>query len=484
MTKVKKNTMKKNVKTRPPTVSDDKGMGGVIAQDGFDYQIWEALVRLPAWLRDPTFDGFIVEGLEDFEARFFAPYTLPEHALERFQAKAGTLSKAGISEVLSSFQTYADHYPNTARLQTLVTPALPSALQWVARDGRRLRRALPFYRPFNSVTAESDAKYLSDLEAEFGAVLGAFTARNVSVELRTFTDADSARVAFAHALETAFPDLDASPKKTRAAFDALVTLATQKRGMMITRADALSTLRTALDARILEDDLLVLHVRSDRDPERVDALEIDATPFAGGASGFPEPERWQRDLVLPLTRVATWAHGRGHQRVRLSGSFRLSTAFALGVAFRAARGFELEIPCQSDTWMTAGHAPLDATTLGWQVKKTSGVHQGRLVVAVGVIRNPMQHVMAHRSMQDDQLVLHLQLDGPVTDGREAQAAVALIKREVDQAVGLYRATTVDLYFVGPAALALALGHRWNALPRTQWHEFDREKQRYVPTVEA
>src|SRR4051794_11835251 len=77
---------------RPPTLTDDKGMGGIIAQDGFDYQIWDALARVPAWLRNPAFEGLALEVLEDSEVRFFAPHAPRAHVLERFQAKSGVLA--------------------------------------------------------------------------------------------------------------------------------------------------------------------------------------------------------------------------------------------------------------------------------------------------------------------------------------------------------------------------------------------------------
>ena len=44
------------------------------------------------------------------------------------------------------------------------------------------------------------------------------------------------------------------------------------------------------------------------------------------------------------------------------------------------------------------------------------------------------------------------------------------------------AQRIDLYFAGPAAFAVALGHRWNALPPTQVHEFVATERRYVPTL--
>src|SRR4051794_33034719 len=131
-----------------PTLTDAKGMGGIIAQDGFDYQVWDALARLPAWLRNPAFEGMMFEGLEDYEARFFAPHAPHHHFLDRFQAKSGLLQQAALRDVFKSFEAFDLAHPNVARVQTLVTPTLPAGLAWIARDPGRVRRARPFYSPF------------------------------------------------------------------------------------------------------------------------------------------------------------------------------------------------------------------------------------------------------------------------------------------------------------------------------------------------
>src|SRR5262249_32555523 len=97
--------------TRAPALTDAKAMGGLIAQDGFDYQLWCGLARLPGWLRDPTFEGLMFEGLEDFEARFFAPHAPRRYLLDRFQAKSAQLARAEVVNVLESFAAFETSHP-------------------------------------------------------------------------------------------------------------------------------------------------------------------------------------------------------------------------------------------------------------------------------------------------------------------------------------------------------------------------------------
>ena len=86
--------------------------------------------------------------------------------------------------MFESFAQFANANPDVARVQTLVTPALPVRLQWLGRDPDRVRRARPFYRPFPGVLAASDGKLRGDLADVFGQALGDFVADNVAIDLR------------------------------------------------------------------------------------------------------------------------------------------------------------------------------------------------------------------------------------------------------------------------------------------------------------
>src|SRR5258705_9923024 len=110
----------------------------------------------------------IFEGLEDLEARFFAPQAPRHRLIERYQAKSGNLAPKDVEEVFASFQKFEQAYPSVARLHTLVTPRLPQTLGWLARDPWRVRKARPFYAPFVDVAAASNAKLKHDLIAAFG----------------------------------------------------------------------------------------------------------------------------------------------------------------------------------------------------------------------------------------------------------------------------------------------------------------------------
>lgn len=466
-----------------PTLTSAKSLGGVTALDGFDYQVWDAFVRLPGWLRNPAFEGFAVEGLEDVEARFFSPQAPCRHVLDRFQAKSGVLDRAGLIEVLESFRTFETAHPQVARVQTLVTPALPPKLAWLLRDPGRVRRARPFYAPFAEVQAASDGKLRADLIEEFGQPLGSFFADAVEITLRPASGRATAEAEFSAALQQEFLDLDVSARKLSGAFSALSDLASQSRGVMLSRSRLLDTLRDVAGIEVIPSrSVLPIHVRSDRSEKALHAIEIDASAFSGGLLGFPEPETWRSGLVEPLMATASWARRNGIERISLSGSYRLSSAFALGSAFRSANGFEINIPTKTGPWATDTHPHALRSALPWTIKEPSALIGDRLAVGVGVLRDPAPDICSDLGVTNDRALLLATLPQALTDGLDAQASIQIVKAAISEAVTRLRPSAIDLYYVGPAAFGVALGHRWNALPPTQLREYLAAQRRYVPSL--
>jgi len=462
-----------------PTLTDARGMGGIIAQAGFDYQLWDALVRLPAWLRAPVFEGLTAEGLEDLEARFFAPHAPYGHVLDRFQAKSAPLTRSQVVEVFQDFAAFDSAHPRVARVQALVTPALPKDLQWLARDSDRVRRARPFYAPFTDVLAASDGKLERDIVNEFGEELGSVVARSIEVTLRNFPDRATAESMFASSLEREFPSLDLSTRRVGLAFRTLAEHVATQRGQMVDRATLLGLLSDSLGITVIAEGPLRVHVRSDRNSPVEAAVEIDASPFSG--TGLPSDEVWQTLLLAPFDCTARWSHRQGRNRLRITGSYRISTGFALGWSFRSATGFELEIITRDGNWATDDRPRAHESVLPWEIILPEHLHDGRLVVSVGVLRNPARDVQTASGLASETGMLRAYLAQPITCSREAQVSAQAIKNAVLAATARLAPQGIDFYYAGPAALAVAIGHRWNAMPATQLHEF-RAGQGYVRTA--
>ncbi len=463
-----------------PALTDARGRGGVIAQDGFDYQLWDGLARLPAWLANPAFEQIIFEGLEDLEARFFAPQAPREWLLERFQAKAGTLTPADVRVVLQTFSEFETAFPNAARVQTLVTPRLPPTVSWLARDSDRVRKARPFYAPFADVLAASDAELRNRLTETYGDPLGAFVARSVEVSERNLPDRDAAVMMFGIELDRTYPSLESPSRRVAEAFEALSALARRSIGVPLGRALLRQTIEDALERPLPLSRSFPLHVRSDRNEANERSLEIDASAFSGRDGGFPPQMEWAEQLLAPLERTARWLRNHNLSRIALSGSYRLTTAMVLGTSFRAAVGFELEIPTRDGVWATDDRPSTDMRQ-PWRISDPLALHGDQLVVTVGVLRDPSADLEQTAGIPR-QAVLALHLEEPIPSAASAQVAASAIKRAVDGAVARLRPQGIQLYFAGPAALAVALGHRWNAMAPTQLHEFVVSKRSYIATA--
>jgi hypothetical protein len=363
-----------------------------------------------------------------------------------------------------------------------VTPALPPKLAWIARDPERVRQARPFYSPFADIQTASDKKLRQDLAKEFGTKIGNLFANSIEVSLRNLPDRTHAEMSFAASMEKAFPHLSLTSRKIAEGFSTLLDLIAQSRGVMLTRGHLLALQEDVLGVPLLQNRKLSIHICSDRNDPGRDAIEIDASKFSGGESGFPMPERWQSGILEPFTATARWAQSNHYQHISLSGSYRLTTAFAFGWSFRSAIGFEIDIPTRQNTWVTNDWPTVDEAPLPWSLTAPTSLLHGRLKVGIGVLRDPTADIMSALNIQTNTVILSACLPIPLTTGVQAQASVNLVKAAVTQTVAQLRPMAIDLYFVGPAAFAVALGHRWNALPLTQLHEFTTMRACYIPTL--
>ncbi len=117
----------------------------------------------------------------------------------------------------------------------------------------------------------------------------------------------------------------------------------------------------------------------------------------------------------------------------------------------------------------------------WRFVEPSSLQDETLGICVGVLRDPGLDIEETAGITSS-AVLSAYLAAPIANSRQAQAGVSDVKRAVDRAVQRLRPKRLRLFIAGPAAFAVALGHRWNAMPETQLHEFDPGTRRYVQTA--
>ncbi len=474
---------KKN-ETNPPVLTDRGGLGGLIAQDGFDYQIFDAIMRIPAWLMTASFESVMVEAQEDFEARFFAPHAPHGYVLERFQGKTSELRTADLTEVLRKFESLEKAFPATTRRYVLVTPSLSSGDRWLTRNKERVENSRPFYQPFAGILRANDAALQDRYQREFGAELGAFATNCVDIDLHSYPSREQAVSHFGHSLLAAFGGEGYLTVKVARAFDNLFCLLQKERGTHISRYDLIEILQATLvdlPSALTGPSLQVKLVQTEADATAA-AIEIDTGPFRLGEQAIPPPAVWAEGLLRPLTNLAQWAGASHRHQIALKGNYRLTTAFATGYSLRSAIGFDLMFYNREVCWQTSTHPGQDTSPLNWAISPPSRLHNGRLLVLLGIVRDPLPVVLSTFDANIVGATLTMQLMVGIQNSEAAQMGVAQIKRALDEAVTRLRPRGIDLFYVGPAAFAVALGHRWNKLPSTQLYEFDGGAGRYWPTA--
>lgn len=460
-----------------PTLTDRKGMGGVIAYDGFGYQEWLAAAKVPGWLANPAFEAVALEVLEDFEATFFEPDapTADLHRLERFQAKSATLKRGEVVSVLSGFRAFAEQYPETARTQTLITPDLPAELKWVVRDGFRVANARPFYHHYPAVMVDSDEAFAADLLKEFGKELAPHLMRDIAIELAP-NDEERARSVFSNGLAESL-GLDWPTSAVRKAFSNVCTLLRDKRGGKVSRSALTGALSEGMPGLEMSSILRLAFVRG-QGVAAPGHLLLDAED--GGRMTGGVAVSYATRLQQALERTADWAGMQGYRRVFVDAPMRLSAAFGLGVAFRPATRFDLDVMTPSGIWPTDAH-PAGSNSADWTIAPPDGEAGCRLAVVIGIIRDPIEDV--RRLLGEAAPILHMVLPRAVHSSYDVQASVRAVKDAVSAAAARLTPNGIDLFYLGPAVLATALGHRWNALPPTRFFEYDRAHG-YLPTVVA
>jgi hypothetical protein len=396
------------------------------------------------------------------------------YRLERFQAKSATLAKADLMAVFAGFVIFVERHPAIVRLQTLITPALPSDLKWVVRDGFRVANARPFYHHYPTVMDDSERAHAAELVKEFGDKVGSGLVRDIAIDLIPH-DESYTLARFGEALEHTL-GLDWPSSAVRRAFTNVCTLLRARRGSKVGRTDLYAALSDGNAPVVISRSLKLDFVRG-RIESKAGHLGFDAED--GGQQTGTGAVPYSTNLQQALDETAAWARGQGYRRVGVDAPLRLSAAFGLGAAFRPASVFDLDYGTSTGRWSTDAH-PIGSNADEWAITSPEGPAYGRLTVVVGVIRDPLEDV--RQCVGQDADILHLHLPRAVFSGMDVQASVRTVKDAVSAAVTRLRPAGIDLFFLGPAAFAAALGHRWNALPPTTFFEHHRAEG-YMPTVQ-
>ena len=451
---------------------EPQSTGGEVAEAGFDFQTHALLQKLPAWLAREGFSAFTCESMGDMEAKFF----VPGHGerIEFLEAKNYQLPAKGFWEELRRFHDLETASPGTFANFTLVCNGLPQEVATLWRLLERIRKPAEFYGQDSGIFENSWREFEQRvLDAGWTKDGARFVFEKVFVQsdaggLRTQGEALFAKSFIEHQPRFA----DAPHRKIVEVYQSLRALIGGRINAPVSRSEIEAVLWQHLPS-FDEPEVIRFEIITTTPPKSWDDAIAIIFDWRESFAGFPEADnptaRWNGEVTSALRQTASWLKGhRRQRRIQLSGTPRLSQAFAVGATFPAVAGFELDfIYRQGVVWSTDCHP--DATTPAFQhtLAERPGAPGSDAVVTIGILRPIADEVQTFTESTGLATVpaLHLQSPGAILDPRHANLAVREIKERMADFSRRTGAAQLHLFLAMPAPLALFLGHRVNAVCR-------------------
>jgi SMODS-associated and fused to various effectors sensor domain len=473
-----------------PSLLERESRGGDVAEGGFAFQESVVMSYVPVWLAHEGFEEMTQESMGDAEAKFFVPGR--PLARELVEVKNHRVVPAEFWKEVGRFRDLDEGSPDTFHRFVLVGKELGEDIKRLKNGLERVRGPHSFYDETPIETA-SFAVY-----AEMVIGMGhskdeaRFLFERVEIRDDLTTDQVQWRGVFTGELFSHFPEYEELPGRIVGdVYEGLGDLLRSLRNRSISRKE--------IERRILgrvpvakRPPVRPVVVRTSIGDEREEAgpeirpIRLDWKDFYGGSGRFyPLPAEWDDRLIGELRQTKEWIlRHRSTRRVRLIGNRRLSAALAVGAVFSAVAGFVVEMEVRGgQLWATDAY-PTEETP-SFPVSTSGEVFAcERLVVSVGVMRDISGAV--EESLDALGLAgaptLHLHSDEAVRSAEHANKAAKILKETIVEMLWRCGGTRVELFFAGPAFLAMALGHGVNAVAPVRCHEWGSGGS-YVPTCE-
>jgi hypothetical protein len=213
-----------------------------------------------------------------------------------------------------------------------------------------------------------------------------------------------------------------------------------------------------------------------------DVLRVDAVGLLEGAG--PPPPAWARVHGGLLSVKRRISRRLGRPRLRVHGSKHLTAAFLLGFVFPSTV-CEVEIRTKVGYWST-DHEPAGKDLMVSRVSDGT-VGTGALYVEIStgdkIVRDGVSRHVSRTGMSP---LKYLRFTpGPELgaahhmSNADARSISNQVRWELSRAVSDYGVSEVHLFAAIPQALAVMLGHGFNAMPPIQLYEY--EGGEYHPT---
>lgn len=466
--------------------------------DGFDFQMDLFLCKLPYWLSIEGFTSFISEGIGDGEAKFFLPSEGVK--VELVQVKNHYLFMKKFREVIYNFKDIDEGNPGMYRWFTLCCDGVSKEIKSLLKGLKRLRNSQSFYQG-SEIYRNSYEDYkkralylgIDEKMADF-LYQKVFIEPNwnlLSVEEESIAE-NVAKSIFQDQLKKHFriyrkllsEDLDKI-------YYALKELLRENRARTISRIQIEKTIQTVIEEEYnhypIPQKPTIITTGIGVKQEVIDkGICFNCSAFFGGEErDYPPKEEWNSKLVKELRDTKEWIiRHRNTQHIRLEGRCRLSVAFAIGYVFSEVAGFTIEMEHQNKIWLTSYYPADDVPDYPLSVEFQEGTGD-RLVVAIGItpinIGKAVKTYLERENLCDLPILCLSSSQRILSD--QANLVVDKIKSHILNTVYECGAKHVDLFYAGPATIALFLGHRWNPIHSVQCYEYISKTGKYVPTCQ-
>ncbi len=480
--------MTKSDEQMSPSLLEDESRGGDISEGGISFQAGVVTSHIPRWLAMEGFTAMVREAIFDAEAKFFVPGR--GTVMEAVEVKDHSVTRSDFWKEIDRFKNVDVGSPGSYQWFTLASTGLSRDLHPLRNSLRRIRGPYGFYRDNLTILDNSFRGYVKRV-TELGRTEGdaRFLYNRVLLIDDLSPNRKYAKPLFTHELYAHLPyHRNMVDHTLESIYDHLATFVQSRRNETITRKELEDTLRAKAPADLLPpvQPIRVYVAMNDSEVSPgANTLWFAWQPFFGGeARSYRPPEVWNLQMLGELRETKDWIlANRYGRRIHVSGTYRLSTAFAIGYTFSAVSGFSIDMDYRGTLWPTDNHAVSETPDYPLHIAGSYRDTRGeRLVVSIGIIRDIVKDVEANLEQHglNGMPTLHIQGDNPITSSQQANLLAKNIKQHVSVALATSGARQIALFIAGPAYVPLFLGHRFNATAAIQCYE-QSGTGGYVPT---
>jgi len=200
--------------------------------------------------------------------------------------------------------------------------------------------------------------------------------------------------------------------------------------------------------------------------------------------GLKDPKEWETLLRPQLAEARRALRDRGARRILITGTMRLPTWFAAGVAFQETAGFTPAKIKEGQVWtVPSGPVEPDSICLSMHPSALGTGRDVALAVAISTdLTADVNHYLTMAS-QDIPVITVRPSTGTsnasITSPTHAYAIALAVRNLAREIARTNRPPVLHLFLAAPPGLAVLLGSVWDRVPTTQTYE-DLRADGYEP----